>query len=65
MFAPIPRQELHHSPSCSPELLDLLQPSAEQQERVSEFLEELMSDACDVTVNVAPPGPDCSHGAHG
>jgi hypothetical protein len=65
MFPPIPRQELHHSPSCSPELLDLLQPSAEQRERVCEFLEALMSDACDVTLNVAAPVREYSHGAHG
>jgi hypothetical protein len=55
----IPGQEFHRSPSRSPKLMDLLLPPVEQQERVSELLEWLMSDACDETVPIRA----CVHGA--
>lgn len=48
-----PRQELIQTPMQTSDLVDLLLPSLEQQEAVSELLESLMPDACDDTVNIA------------
>jgi hypothetical protein len=50
-----PTQETHGAPTRSPELLDLLQPSAEQRERVSELLESLMSRAREVDCEYRAP----------
>ncbi|MGA7181181.1 MAG: hypothetical protein WBX11_16565 [Thiobacillaceae bacterium] len=49
----IPSQEFHHSPSRSPQLMDLLLPPVDQQQRVYELLEWLVPDACDVAVDIA------------
>lgn len=51
--AQIPDQEFIQSPMQAPELVDLLLPSVAQQERVSELLDALMSNACNETVDIA------------